>query len=273
MQTLTDIRSLLAGYGLRPKKRFGQNFLHDGNQMARILEAAGVARGELVLEVGAGTGALSERLVEAGATVVAVEVDTDLEPILRARLDGRGQQFELIMGDVLEGKHDLNPAVRARLVDRPFKLIANLPYNVASPLLVNLAVDYPRMSGAIVMVQKEVADRLAAAPGGRDYGPLTVMVQAMCEVERLFVLGPGCFWPQPEIDSAVVRLTRRAAPLTADAGELSKLVHTLFTRRRKTLRAILGRDYPWPPGIDPTARPDTLSVDELEAVAAAARDG
>ncbi len=273
MQTLTDIKSLLATHGLRPKKRFGQNFLHDCNQMARILDAAAIAPGQTILEVGAGTGALSERLVEAGVRLVAVEVDRDLEPILRARLAPFADRVELIIGDILDGKHHLNPAVRQRLGDRPFQLIANLPYNIASPLLVNLAVDYPAMTGAIVMVQKEVADRLAASPGGRAYGPLTVMVQAMCEVERLFVLGPGCFWPQPEIDSAVVRLTRRAVPLTTDARRLSQLVHTLFTRRRKTLRAILGGDVRWPAGLDPAARPDTLSIGQLDQLARAGLAG
>ncbi len=178
-QTLTDIKTLLASHGLHPKKRFGQNFLHDGNHMRRIMDAANMQAGELILEVGPGTGALSERLLEAGAHVLAVEIDPDMEPILRDRLSQFGERFQLHIGDVLASKHTLNPQVVELINDRPFKLIANLPYNIASPLLVNLAIDHLHMSTAIIMIQREVADRIIAKPGGKDYGPLSVILQAM----------------------------------------------------------------------------------------------
>lgn len=268
-QTLGDIKSLLTAHGLRPKHRFGQNFLHDANQMRRILEAADVRPGELVLEVGPGTGALSERLLEAGAAVVAVEVDADLEPILRDRTAAFGDRFTLLVADVLAGKHELNPDLARLLGGRPFKLIANLPYNVASPLLVNLAVDFPGMTLAIVMVQREVADRLAAKPGGKDYGPLSVIVQTLCEVQRVATLAPGCFWPPPDVHSAVVKLTRRAQPLTDDPKALSALLHTLFSKRRKQLGTILGRDRAFPAGIAADARPEQLSVEQLVALSRA----
>lgn len=274
-QTLTQIRSLLAAYGLSPKKRFGQNFLHDGNQMARILAAADLKPDDIVLEVGPGTGALTGRLLEAGARVVAVEVDRDLEPLLCEQFASFDQRFVLIVDDVLAGKHTINPRVIDALRSlgghdpvRPpdFKLIANLPYNIASPLLVNLAVDHPAMQCAIVMVQREVAERMVAGPGGKAYGPLTVMLHATCRVDRLFHLSPACFWPAPTIESAVVKLERLPAARTADPHALAALVHRLFSRRRKQLGAILGRDRDWPEGIEPTQRPEQLDVEQLIAL-------
>lgn len=262
-QTLTQIKTLLAQQGTRPKKRLGQNFLHDGNQMRRILDAAGIEEGNLVLEVGPGTGALTERLLEAGARVIAIEVDTDMEPILRQRLAPFEDRVTLLIDDVLDGKHGLNATLRRLLAAHPFKLVANLPYNVASPLLVNLAIDFPRMRCAVAMVQKEVAQRIAAKPGGKDYGPLTVMIQALCEVEVIASLPPSCFWPQPQIDSALVRLRRRDEPLTDQPHRLGALLQKLFSKRRKQLGTILGREARLPAGVDPTARPETLTVEQL----------
>lgn len=266
-QTLTDIKTLLAGHGLHPKKRFGQNFLHDGNHMARIMEAADLTEGGLVLEVGPGTGALSERLLDAGASLVAVEIDRDMEPILLERLSTHGDRFQLYIGDVLESKHRLATPVVEILDGRPFKMIANLPYNIASPLLVNLAVDYPHMSAAVVMIQREVADRITAKPGGRDYGPLSVILQAMCEVDIVGTLTPECFWPRPKVASAVVRLVRRGTPLAEDPKGLSDLLQTLFQKRRKQLGAVLGRDRPFPEGINADDRPESLSVEQFVELA------
>ncbi|MEX1017902.1 MAG: 16S rRNA (adenine(1518)-N(6)/adenine(1519)-N(6))-dimethyltransferase RsmA, partial [Phycisphaeraceae bacterium] len=271
------IKQLLAGHGLHPKHRLGQNFLHDHNQMRKILAAAELsagAPGDVVLEVGAGTGALTEQLLEAGAQVVAVEIDTDLEPILQDRLAPYADRVTLVLGDILATKRTLNPTVLTALshhapipnLQSPipaFKLIANLPYNVASPLLINLAVDHPAMTLGVVMIQREVADRLLAEPGNKQYGPLTVMVQAMCQVERISTLPPGCFWPPPKVDSAVIRLRRREQPLTDDPHALGDLLHRLFSRRRKQLGAILGRATALPADIDPNARPESLSVEQL----------
>jgi 16S rRNA (adenine1518-N6/adenine1519-N6)-dimethyltransferase len=291
-QTLSEIKALLAAQGLRPKHRLGQNFLHDDRYMRRVVEAAGIQPGDVVLEVGAGTGALSERLLEAGAILVAVEIDRDLAAILRRRLEPFGARATLVIGDVLSGKHTISPSVLGVLrriagregeasgegetpaepigtsahpdrAPRLFKLVANLPYNVASPLLVNLACDHPSMLSAVVMVQREVADRLAAEPGGKDYGSLGVLVQAMCRVETLAIVPPGCFWPAPQIESAIVRLKRREQPLTDDPQRLAGLLHRLFSKRRKQLGGILGRGTAWPAGIDPSARPETLSIEQL----------
>ena len=259
-QTLSDIKQLLADHGLRPKKKFGQNFLHDGNHMAKIMEAAKLSPGDTVLEVGPGTGALTERLVEAGADVVAVEIDRDMQPILELRL---ADKIKLHMGDALDGKHAISSEVLRLLGDQPFKLIANLPYNIASPLLANLAIDHLNMSAAVVMIQKEVADRLLAEPGTKAYGPLGVLLQALFEIERVGVLKPGCFYPPPSIDSAVVAMHRRDQPLCEDAKKLGDLLHKLFSKRRKQLGSILGRDVQLPDGVEYDMRPEQLSIEQL----------
>ena len=259
-QTLSDIKQLLADHGLRPKKKFGQNFLHDGNHMAKILAAAQLKPGDTVLEVGPGTGALTERLVDAGANVFAVEIDRDMQPILQARL---GEQIRLHIGAALDGKHAINAEVLKLLGDKPFKLIANLPYNIASPLMANLAIDHLHMTGMVVMIQKEVADRLLAEPGTKAYGPLGVLIQALFTVERVGVLKPGCFYPPPSIDSAVVAMHRRAEPLCEDARALGDLLHQLFSKRRKQLGSILGRNAVLPAGVEPTMRPEQLTAEQL----------
>lgn len=279
-QTLTDIKALLAAHGLRPKHRLGQNFLHDHNHMARIIAAAAIERGDIVLEVGAGTGSLSEALLEAGARLVTVEIDRDLEPILQQRLAPYRERLRIYMGDILKGKHTVNPEVVAlldevaalpgsssRSLGTTFKLVANLPYHVASPLLVDLAMDYPSLKMGVVMVQREVADRLVAGPGSKVYGPLSILVQAMCEVVRLATLPPSCFWPRPKVASAVVRLRRRSEPITADPHRLAGMVQRLFQHRRKQIGAILGRDVALPPGVTGRDRPETLNVEQLEELA------
>ena len=266
-QNLSEIRALLQSFGLRPKHRLGQNFLHDGNKMAAIVAAAGIGPGDTVLEVGAGTGALSDWLLDAGAALIAVEVDDDLKPILRQRLAPYGARATLLMGDVLSGKHQVNPAVAAAVGGvGAFKLVANLPYNVASALIANLVTDYQLMDTAVVTIQREVAERLLAEPGGKAYGPLGVLVQAMCRVEQVVALPPACFWPRPKVDSLVVRLVRRDPPLTAKPRALAELLQRLFSRRRKQLGSILGRDRPWPAGVEPAQRPEQLTVAQLIAL-------
>ena len=266
-QTLSHIRQMLADYGLRPKKRLGQNFLHDAHHMARIVDAAAIEPGERVLEVGAGTGALSQRLLDAGAALIAVEIDSDLEPILRDVFEPWGDRAKLIVGDVLASKGRLAGAVAGALGDGRFKLVANLPYNIASPLLVNLALDWPGMTRAVVMVQREVAARLAAGPGGADYGALGILVQAACEVKPLATLSPRCFWPAPEVESAVIQLDRRVEPLCPDMRALAEVVHTLFQKRRKQIGGILGHDRITAAGLDPKSRPQELSIQDLTHLA------
>lgn len=280
-QTLSDIKTSLAAFGLRPKSRFGQNFLHDANQMARVVGSAGIRAGDLVLEVGAGTGALSERLLDAGVRLVTIEVDRDLEPILCQRLERYGEQVTVVIGDVLAGKHAIDrrvaqavesaavqtgPSGSVTAAGDTFKLIANLPYNVASPLLANLLtqkVGRLVMAEAVVMVQREVADRLCASPGNKDYGALGVLVQAIATVGRVAIVRPSCFWPTPKVDSAIIHLRRYDQPLTDHPGVLAQTLQRLFGQRRKQLGTILGRRRPMPEGIDPRDRPEQLTVRQL----------
>ena len=228
-QTLSEIKAALASRGLRPKHALGQNFLHDGNHLRAIVEAAEVGPGDRVLEVGPGTGTLTGALLDAGAEVVAVELDAGLAGLVRERFGG-SPGFTLVEGDCLDGKHGLNAEMLDRLdsgddtaAPPTFKLVANLPYQAASPLLANLAGLPGRpVTTAVVMLQKEVADRLAAEPGGRAYGALGVLLQAGHAIERLAVLPASCFWPQPKVASAVVRLIRRDEPLVTDPAAFGR---------------------------------------------------
>ncbi len=270
MQTLSEIRALLAGRGLRPKHRLGQNFLHDQNQLRKLIDASRIARGDVVLEVGSGTGTLTEALLEAGAKVIACELDENMASIVEERLP-----IEVIRGDALLKQRELNPEIVASIDGRPFKLIANLPYQIASPLMSTLLIDYPNCVGQFVTIQKEVADRLAAGPSTKAYGPLSVIVQAFAEVSRIGMLSPSCFWPEPEVTSAMVEIAPIDGASRAQWGgrerEFARFVTQLFTKRRKQLGTIIGRAHPaWPKlaelGIAPQMRPEALRVEQIVAV-------
>ncbi len=267
-QSLTEIKALLEARGMRPRKRFGQNFLIDHNKMRMILDAAELGAGDAVLEVGPGTGALTEWLLEAGAEVTAAEIDRDLAEILRERF-GERESFALVEGDVMAGKHAIAPAVLEAIGDRPFKLIANLPYQVASPLLATLALDHANWTRAVVMVQREVGDRLLAE-SGKDFGPLSVAIGLMCEGKVVTHLPPGCFWPQPQVDSSVVLLKRRGEPVCDDLKRVMEMAQTLFQKRRKTVRAIVGTEVASAAGVDETLRPERLTVKQIVGLADAA---
>jgi 16S rRNA (adenine1518-N6/adenine1519-N6)-dimethyltransferase len=256
MQTLSDIRQLLSERGLRPRKRFGQNFLHDQNQIRRLIEAADVKSGELVLEVGPGTGALTEALLDRGA------IDRDLAAILHERL---GERIKLIVGDCLKGQRELSEDVVAAMGSRSFKLIANLPYQIASPLMAALLMDHLNCIGQFVTIQKEVADRLMAQPRTKEYGPLSIIVQALARVERIGTLSPSCFWPAPDVTSAMVSIIPRGtSELPQPSREFARFITDLFTKRRKQLGTILGRDRTnWPRGVTADLRPEALDVGQL----------
>ena len=277
-QTKHQIQAILAGAGAQPRHRFGQNFMIDQNLVRLVAEAGQVAPDDLVIEVGPGTGTLTEELLERAGHVVAVEIDRELAKALRDRF-GSNDKFHLIEGDALDGKHGINPDLRARLAAvsrtasphaRPAKLVANLPYNIASPLVIDLLID--GIDLLAFTVQKEVADRLRAAAGTDAYGPLTVTAQLLARVEVLRTLPPQAFWPPPKIESALVRLTR-ADRLGPRARDFARFVQTLFSFRRKTLRralaqagfdnaeAILASQ-----GIDPQLRPEVLSPEQLLAL-------
>jgi 16S rRNA (adenine1518-N6/adenine1519-N6)-dimethyltransferase len=263
VQTQSDIRAILAARELSPKHRFGQNFLVDHNLLKRLVDTSGVGPGSLVLEIGPGTGTMSEEILARGAELVAIELDRDLAAHLREHFAAE-PRFTLLEGDCLDGKRALHADARARLADRPFTLVANLPYQAASPVMA-ICAGMPQCLGQFVTIQREVGDRLRAQPGSGDYGPLTIVVQAFAEVEQVAVLSPGCFWPSPEVTSAMLAIRPRATPRLAhgESDAFGAFVHTLFSKRRKQLGAILGRDRIWPPGIDPHSRPESLGVEDL----------
>jgi 16S rRNA (adenine1518-N6/adenine1519-N6)-dimethyltransferase len=243
-QTKHEIQAILAGAGTEPRHRLGQNFMIDQNLVRLVADAGRIEPGELVIEVGPGTGTLTEELLARGANVLAVEIDRDLAGALRDRF-AENQRFKLIEGDALAGKHGLNPQILAALADpirqeKHAKLVANLPYNIASPLVIELLI--AGVDLLALVVQKEVADRLRAKEGTEDYGPLTVMAKLLSNVEVLRKLPPGAFWPPPKVDSSLVRM-ERANRLgdTARANTFSRFVHDVFSARRKTLRKALER--------------------------------
>jgi 16S rRNA (adenine1518-N6/adenine1519-N6)-dimethyltransferase len=262
-QTKHEIQSLLAEAGSSPRHRFGQNFMIDGNLVRIVADGGQIAGDDLVIEVGPGTGTLTDELLARGAEVLAVEIDRDLAAMLRNRFSGN-PKFTLIEGDALAGKHAINAELLSRFEiakkdGRTVKLVANLPYNIASPLTIELLIAGVNLLA--FTVQKEVADRFRATVGSDDYGPLSVMAQSLADVEVLRVLPPQAFWPMPKIESALVRLVRnprvgaessndaasgdsevapgnsRGDPFTV--SEFGVFVHKLFSARRKTLRRAL----------------------------------
>lgn len=246
---------------MRPRHRFGQNFMIDQNMVRLIAEAGEISPKDVVLEVGPGTGTLTEELLERAGKVIAVEIDRDLVKLLKERFEAN-PKFQLVEGDALFGKHELNPSLleSARSAGESAKLVANLPYNIASPLIIELLIAGVGM--LIFTVQKEVADRLRAGANDDAYGPLSVVAQMLSKVELLRTISPQVFWPAPKIESALVRMTR-ANRLGDRASEFSTFVHQIFSYRRKTLRKALseaGHDprILEPLAIDPSARPETL---------------
>ncbi len=279
MQTLTQIKELLDARALRPKKSLGQNFLIDQNLIRKLVDASGAGDGSVVLEVGPGTGTLTEELLSRGCIVVACELDDELAALLQDRIPpllppDQQHRFTLVHSDCLDGKRAVSPRVLEALGGRGFSLVANLPYSAATPLISTLLIDHPRCALLAVTIQREVADRLAAAPGSKDYGGLAVLAQALAEVKHVATLGRECFWPRPDVTSSMVLLTRRAAPLVADPRALSAFLRDLFTQRRKQVGAVLGRGIDWPAvasepgceGISATMRAEQLSVEGILAL-------
>ena len=267
MQTLSEIKSLLHERGLRPRHRFGQNFLHDHHHLKRLVQSAGLCPGDVVLEVGPGTGTLTEALLDAGAEVVAAEIDRDLADLIGHRF---GSKVQLIRGDCLGRARQLSDALREALGGRPFHLVANLPYQVASPLMTELLMHHPLCVGQCVTIQREVAERLVAVPGTKAWGPLSILVQDLADVELLATVPAACFWPAPKVVSAMVAIRPRQQR-DGDIDGFASFVTTLFTKRRKQLGGVLGRDVVAGAGVDPASRCESLDLDALHRLHAAVR--
>ena len=272
-QTKHEIQSLLAEANSQPRHRFGQNFMIDQNLVRLVAEAGGLGPGDLAIEVGPGTGTLTQELLDRAGRVVAVEIDRDLAALLRRQFADR-PHFTLVEGDALAGKHGLNAdlvslARDARAQGLAAKLVANLPYNIASPLVIELLIEGVELLA--FTVQKEVADRLRAGAGSEAYGPLTVMAQMLGRVEVLRTLPPQAFWPAPKIDSALVRVTRDDR-LGGRARPFGAFVHKVFSFRRKTLRKALAQGgyeaerILHVTGLDGQQRPELLPPEQFLAM-------
>jgi 16S rRNA (adenine1518-N6/adenine1519-N6)-dimethyltransferase len=276
-----DVRQLAAELGVRPTQKLGQNFVHDANTVRRIVAAAELAPDDVVLEVGPGLGSLTLGLLPACRAVIAVEID----PALAARLPRTAAE----RAPELAGRlHVLaQDALRLRLgelaelgVPQPTALVANLPYNVAVPVVLHLLAELPSLARGLVMVQAEVADRLAAPPGSRTYGVPSAKAAWYADVRRAGSVPRAVFWPVPNVDSALVSFTRKPPPSTADREAVFTVIDAAFAQRRKMLRTALAG---WAgsaeqagqvltaAGVAPTARGEQLHIADFARIAATPR--
>jgi 16S rRNA (adenine1518-N6/adenine1519-N6)-dimethyltransferase len=269
-----DVRALAERLDVAPTKRLGQNFVHDANTVRRIVRLADVQPGERVLEIGPGLGSLTLGLLEAGARVTAVELDRRLAEALPGTVGERApsaaERLTVVAGD----------ALRVPIPDEPVRLVANLPYNVSVPVLLRLLADVPSLAVAVVMVQAEVGERLAAPPGSKTYGSPSVKAAWYGRCTIAGTVPRGVFWPVPNVDSVLVRVER--GPDRGDEAlreRVFRLVDAAFAQRRKTLRQALAsavggtgaaQALLTAAGIDPAERGERLSVDDFVALSAAA---
>ncbi|MFE5493786.1 16S rRNA (adenine(1518)-N(6)/adenine(1519)-N(6))-dimethyltransferase RsmA [Streptomyces virginiae] len=269
-----DIRELAAALGVRPTKQKGQNFVIDANTVRRIVRTAEVRPDDVVVEVGPGLGSLTLALLEAADRVVAVEIDDILAAALpatiEARMPAKKDRFALVHSDAMLVTELPGPP--------PTALVANLPYNVAVPVLLTMLDRFPTIERTLVMVQAEVADRLAAEPGNKVYGVPSVKANWYAHVKRAGAIGRKVFWPAPNVDSGLVSLVRRTEPIRTSASkeEVFAVVDAAFAQRRKTLRAALAG---WAgsaagaeaalvaAGVSPQARGESLTVEQFAAIA------
>lgn len=267
---LPPLREVIAAHGLDARKRFGQHFLLDLNLTRRIARAAQPLDEGTVIEVGPGPGGLTRALLLEGATrLVAVEIDPRAIAVLRDLEAVAAGRLEIVAGDALA----VDPA---SLGPAPRRIVANLPYNVSTVLLVNWLHRADALVEMVLMFQKEVVDRLAAVPRSKDYGRLSVLTQHVCSVQRLFDIPPSAFVPPPKVVSSVVRLRPRpAGERLADLRPLERVTAAAFGQRRKMLRSSLASVFPEPVpvlerlGLAPTARAEELSVADFVALAGA----
>lgn len=260
-RTKTALKALLGAHQIHPAKLRGQHFLVDPNLIDFIVRTAGVGPGDNVLEVGTGTGILTDALERSGAAVLTCDIDTRMQGITRG-LREWPERVRFLNTDVLRSKH----ALQGELLDAwasvegPRKVVSNLPYGVATPFLANLLWEGIEFSDALVLVQREAAERFVAPVNSSAYGALSVAVGLFARAEIVRFVGPQVFWPQPKVESALLRLVpndpERAGELRARG--LEELLREVFTQRRKTLRKRLGEQRLIRAGIDPGARPQEV---------------
>jgi 16S rRNA (adenine1518-N6/adenine1519-N6)-dimethyltransferase len=271
-----QVREVLDEHGLRPSRALGQNFVVDGNTVRRIARLSGVGPGTAVVEIGAGLGALTLALVETGARITAVEVDRGLVPLLRAQVESSG--VHVVEADALTlDWHELL-ATTAQPNAPAWTMVANLPYNVAVPVVLRALDEAPNLESMLVMVQREVGERLAAAPGDKAYGAVSVKVAYHAIARVVGRVPASVFVPRPAVESVLVRIERRPAvavdPDVVPASRLFELVRAGFGHRRKMLRQSLSGEVAPDAfdaaGIDPEARAENLSVEDWGRLAACA---
>ncbi|PPK70348.1 16S rRNA (adenine(1518)-N(6)/adenine(1519)-N(6))-dimethyltransferase RsmA [Actinokineospora auranticolor] len=269
-----DIRRLADELDVRPTKKLGQNFVHDPNTVRRIVATADLTPDDVVLEVGPGLGSLTLALLPACERVVAVELD----PVLAERLPQTAADRAPELAGNLTVIHADAMRVAREQLGEPTALVANLPYNVAVPVVLHLLAEVPSLRTVLVMVQAEVADRMAAGPGSRVYGVPSVKVAWYAEARRVATVSRSVFWPVPNVDSALVLLKRREVPTGVARAEVFKVVDSAFAQRRKTLRAALAGLAGSPAvaeralveaGVDPGLRGEQLSVRDYVRIAQA----
>ncbi len=226
------IKEILSKYGFKFSKSLGQNFLIDGNIVRKIVEKAKITKEDCVLEIGPGMGTLTEELALSAKKVLAIELDKNLLPILDETLEDY-ENVEIVHGDVL--KVDLEKLIEEKLDNKPVKVVANLPYYVTTPIITKLLESNLNIDSIIVMVQKEVAERMEAKPGGKDYGSLSVFVNFYSIPEIIINVPKTVFMPQPKIDSAVIKLNIKKDLPDIDKDKFFKIVKAAFSKRRKTL--------------------------------------
>jgi 16S rRNA (adenine1518-N6/adenine1519-N6)-dimethyltransferase len=277
-----QVRELLEGHGLAPSRALGQNFVIDDNTVRRIARLSGVGPGDAVIEIGAGLGALTLALVETGAHVVAVEVDRGLVPLLRGEVESHGVRvveadaLTLDWTDLLDTTAPPSDATTPG--PTPWAMVANLPYNVAVPVVLRALDDAPALRSMLVMVQREVGERLAAGPGDKAYGAVSVKVAYHATARLVGRVPASVFVPRPAVESALVRIERRPVvavdPAAVSPARLFELVRAGFGHRRKMLRQSLAGVVPpeafTAAGIDPEARAENLSVEDWGRLAACA---
>jgi 16S rRNA (adenine1518-N6/adenine1519-N6)-dimethyltransferase len=258
------LRELFTTYDIRPHKELGQNFVVDPNTIRKVVDAAGDLSEKTVLEIGAGAGSLTLGLASAARSVIAIEFDARIVPALKETLDGI-DNVEIVQADALKLDY---AGIEAT------EVVANLPYNIAVPLVITVLENAPQVSSLTVMTQREVGERLASIPGSKSYGQVSVLVGYWTETVVAARISRNAFYPVPAVDSVLVRLDRREPP-EVDYARLNEVVKTAFAQRRKTLRNTLGplgssvseiEDLIRTAGIDPGARPETVALDGWVAI-------
>ena len=291
-QTATYLSQRLAAAGLRPVSRFGQNFLVDLNLVDLIARSAELTKDDVVLEVGTGVGSLTSRLSDQAGAVLSIEIDANLHQLASEELADR-PNVRLLHGDALRNKNSLRVDLIEQIRDARsrlggssrFLLVANLPYNIATPIIGNLLHESPPPDAMVVTIQKELADRITAKPSTKDYGALSVWIQSLCRAEVVRVLPPTVFWPRPKVHSAILRIDRVPEWWTkfADLKHFHQTVRALFFHRRKFLRSVVvsamkGRlsksevdQVIAAMEFDETVRAENLEVEQIQVLAEALR--